>query len=147
MPSPVPSSEKKNKFAPLLLIAFLTAAFGLLYYSSIDYHKQGAQQVMEREKKEFDYAGRPVQSMAISDQVILEKNKKRDIGRNSLVFRGLAKNKIIVDLYLLEMDPEQPYEKRFSKKEAKKEMVLGEGKYRLLSVNNKHLVLKNLAIE
>jgi len=40
------------------------------------------------------------------------------------------------------MDSEQAYEKRFLKKEAKKEMVLGKGRYRLLSVNNKNLILK-----
>ena len=64
------------------------------------------------------------------------------MGRNGLVFKGIDKDIVILNLYLLDMDSEQAYEKRFLKKDAKKEMVLGGAKYRLLSVNDKFLTLK-----
>jgi hypothetical protein len=136
----MPSSEEKSWIVPLFVITFLAIVVGVLYYISTDYYKQRFSQGRE----EFDYGGRPVQSTATADQVILTKNEKLILGRTCLVFRGVKKKMIIVDLYLLDLDPEQPYEKRFSKKIAKKEMMLGEGRYRLISVNNQHLVLKTI---
>jgi len=136
----MPPSEEKNWIVPLFCIIFLVIVAGVLYYISTDYYKQRFPQGRE----EFDYGGRPVQSTATTDQVLLTKNEKLVIGHNCLVFRGVKKKMITVDLYLLELDPEQPYEKRFSKKAAKKEMLLGEGRYRLVSVNNQHLILKTI---
>ena len=51
--------------------------------------------------------------------------------------KGVEHKTVVLDLYLLDMDREQAYEKRFPKKEAKKEMKLGRDIYRLLSVNDR----------
>jgi hypothetical protein len=136
----MPSSDEKSWFVPLIVITFLAIVVGVLYYISTDFYKQ--QHSMGR--KEFDYGGRPVQSTATTDQVILTKNEKFVIGRTCLVFRGVEKKRILVDLYLLDLDPQQAYEKRISKKDAKKELLLGEGRYRLISINDQHLILKIL---
>jgi hypothetical protein len=58
---------------------------------------------------------------------VLKKNERFVIGRNCLVFKGVDRKMILIDLYLLDMDSEQPYRKRFLKKEAKKEFLLGQG--------------------
>lgn len=132
------SSENKNWTTPILITTIVTIMLGTLYFSSSYLSKQAAPPV----RKEFDYSGRPTQYMTTPNQVVLKINEKLAIGRNALVFKGVEKSVVIVDLYLLDMDSEQAYEKRFLKKEAKKEMVLGKGKYRLLSVNDKNLILK-----
>lgn len=132
------SSENKNWTTPILITTIVAIMLGMLYFSSSYLSKQATPQA----RKEFDYSGRPTQYMTTPNQVVLKINEKLAIGRNALVFKGVEKNVVVVDLYLLDMDSEQAYEKRFLKKEAKKEMVLGKGRYRLLSVNDKNLILK-----
>jgi hypothetical protein len=136
----ISSEENNNWFVPLLIVTILIIVLGILY-ASTDFIKQGP----TRGLKEFDYAGRPVQQMVYKDQLILKRYEKFVIGRNGLVFKGVEKKTIIVDLYLLDMDPEQAYEKRFLKKDAKRALSLGEGTYRLQSVNNNHLILKKIS--
>ncbi len=135
----ISSEENNNWFVPLLIVTILIIVLGILYVST-DFIKQGP----TRGLKEFDYVGRPVQQTVYKDQVILKRDEKFVIGRNGLVFKGVEKKTIIVDLYLLDMDPEQAYEKRFLKKDAKRSLSLGEGKYHLQSVNNNHLILKKI---
>ncbi len=131
------SSEKNTWIAPLFIGTLLVILLCVLYVST-DFINQDTSRV----RKEFDYAGRAVQPIVNKDQVILKKNERIDVGRYGLVFKGVNKKTILINLYLLDMDPEQPYEKRFLKKDAKKEMKFGQDKYRLLSVNSNHLILK-----
>jgi hypothetical protein len=116
------SSEKNNWFTPVLIISLLIIVFCALYVSTY-FTKQNP----VNERKEFDYAGRPVQAPVKTDQAVLKKNERFVIGRNRLVFKGVDRKMILIDLYLLDMDSEQPYRKRFLKKEAKKEFLLGQG--------------------
>jgi hypothetical protein len=132
------SSEKKTWATPVFITVVIASSFLLLYYSSNHYSEQPGQQT----RKAVDYDGRPVKSIAKPGQVILPKNEKIVVGKNGLVFKGVEKSEVILDLYLLEMDPEQAYRKRFSKKEAKNEMILGGQRYRLLSANDRYLSLK-----
>ncbi len=136
----MPETERKNWFAPLFFIFILSIVFSVFYYISSDFYKQKH----PFGRKEFDYGGRPVPSVATNDQVLLARNEKFVTGRTCLVYKGVEKKMILLDLYLLDLDPEQIYEKRFSKKEAKKELLLGEGRYRLISANDSHLILKKL---
>jgi hypothetical protein len=95
-------------------------------------------------RRDLRYTPTTIQSTGATDQVVLPKNEKFVIGRNCLVYKGVEKKTLILDLYLLDMDPEQAYEKRFPKKEAKEEMRLGGDTYRLLSVNDRYMTLKIL---
>ena len=88
----MPSSEEKSWIAPLFFITFLAIVVGVLYYISTNYYKQRFPQGRE----EFDYGGRPVQSTATTDQVILTKNEKLTLGRTCLVFKGTDKKMILV---------------------------------------------------
>lgn len=134
------SSEKKTWTTPLFIIVVIALSFLLLYYSSSYLNDQRTPQT----RKAVDYASRPVNSIGKSGQVILQKNEQSVVGRTGLVYKGVEKKVVILDLYLLDMDKEQAYEKRFIKKEAKREMVLGGKRYRLLSVNDRFLTLKLL---
>ncbi len=132
------SSENNNWSTPILIITILTVGLCILYFTSNYFSKQ----VPPQERQDFDYSGRFAQPAKTPDRIVLSKNEKLVTGRNSLVFKGIDKNVVIIDLYLLDMDKEQAYEKRFTKKEAKRGFSLGGGNYRLVSVNDRYLTLK-----
>ncbi len=134
------SSEKTNWFTPLLIIGVLATLFVGLYYFSTNASKSGQTQM----RKEFDFSGRPTQPIVHKNQIILPLNQKKIVGKNGLTFKGIENKTIFLDLFVLEMDPEQAYRKRIPKKEAKKLIILGESKYRLISVNGNNLILKRL---
>ncbi len=132
------SSRNNNWFTLFLFFLILALVVGGMYYTSSDNFKN----IKPVDRKEFDFSGRPVQPMSHPGQFILVKDKKYTVGRSSFIYKGIESNTIIIDHYLLDLDTEQAYEKRFLKKEAKKEMLLGEGKYQLYSVNKNFLILK-----
>lgn len=113
----------------------------MLYYFSGEPF-QGYNQIAERSTKS---ARMPIQSTLSDNKILLIKNEKLVIGRTGLEFKGLEKKTILIDLYLLDMDNEQPYPKKFSIKQAKKEIRLSKYRYRLNSVNKKFLKLELLS--
>ena len=133
------SSEKTNWFVPIIIFVALTTIFLGLYFSS-DIVGMRDNQV----RKEFDYAGRPTQPITHTNQIVLKRDEKKIVGKYGLAYRGLEKNIILLDLYIMEMDPEQSYRKRFTKKEAKKGIQFGTEHYRVTSLNRNSLLLKKL---
>ena len=103
---------------------------------------QGYDQATERSTRS---ESSPIQSRLSENKILLVKNEKLVIGRTGLEFKGLEKKTILIDLYLLDLDDEQPYPKKFSIKQAKKEIRLSKYKYRLNSVNEKFLKLELLS--
>ncbi len=134
-------SESQNWTTRILLIAIVAIVLGVIYYSYSD----SSSRVSVQERKEFDYGGRPTQPVNMPNQIILTRDQKFIIGRNCLVYKGVEKKTLFMDLYLLDMDSEQSYEKRYLLKDAKKKMELGDGEYRFVSANSRKLVLENLA--
>jgi hypothetical protein len=132
------SSEKNTWSTPLLITVLIVCVLGTLYF--ISSYLSNQQAVLAR--RDLRHTSAPPRSMATLDQVVLPKNEKFVIGRNCLVYKGVEQKTVVLDLYLLDMDREQAYEKRFPKKEAKKEMKLGRDIYRLLSVNDRYMTLK-----
>ena len=135
------SSEKKTWTTPVLITLLIVGVFGAMYYAS---HYLTVQQSLVR--RDYNSPAINAPSIGRADQLVLSKNQKYVIGRNGLMYKGLDKNTLVLNLYLLDMDPEQAYEKRFTKKEAKEEMVLGRDRYRLLSANDRYLTLKVVKI-
>ena len=92
------SSEKNNWFTPVLIVTLVIIVFCVLYMSTY-FTKQNPVNL----RKEFDYAGRPVPAAVKTDQAVLRKDERFVIGRNCLVFRGVDKKMILIDLYLLDI--------------------------------------------
>lgn len=132
------SSEKNTWSTPLLITVLIVCVLGTLYITSSYLSSQQASMA----RRDLRYTPTPLQSTGPPDQVVVPRNEKFVIGRNCLVFKGVENRTVILDLYLLDMDPEQAYEKRFPKKEAKEAMKLGSDTYRLLSVNDRYMTLK-----
>jgi len=115
--------------------------FAILYQISSEPF-QGYDQAGSKSNKS---ASMPIQSKLSDTKILLIKNEKLVIGRTALEFKGVEQKTIFIDLYLLDLDNEQPYPKKISIKQAKKEMRLSKYKYRLISVNDKFLKLELLS--
>lgn len=135
------SSEDKKWSTPTLIFCLMVVVL-FTWYLAYNYFSTRPPSLTD---ERINYITKYAQPTAKPHQLVLPKGKQLVIGRNGLVFRGVEKKVVTVDLYLLDMDAEQAYGKRFSKKDAKKEMAIGEGKYRLVSVNDKYLILKILS--
>ncbi len=133
------SAQPNRKLsATLLLLLILAIPFVLIYYLSTDFYKRRAEQWQQTPAA----TSQVTRTRVNSEQVVLKKDEKVAVGRTSLVFKGIEKKKIQIDLYLLDLDPEESYRLQFSKKEAKKEFSIGDHKYRLLSANERFVNLK-----
>ncbi|MCG8634305.1 MAG: hypothetical protein MI863_10785 [Desulfobacterales bacterium] len=83
-----------------------------------------------------------IRSTVLEDRVILVKGEPVTANRCRLVFKGIEEGRILLDLYLLELDPEYAYAQNISKTAAKEGVRLGDAEYQLISVNGRILKLK-----
>ncbi len=134
------SAQPNRKLsATLLLLLILAIPFMLMYYLSTDFYKRRAEQW---QTSTTSVMGSTQKSRVNTDQVILKKDEMIDVGKTRLVYRGIENRMIQIDLYLLDLDPKESFRLKFSKKQAKKEISIGDDKYRLLSMNDRFLNLK-----
>ncbi len=134
------SAQPNRKLsATLLLLLILAIPFMLMYYLSTDFYKRRAEQW---QTSSTAVMGSTQKSRVNTDQVILKKDEMIDVGKTRLVYRGIENRMIQIDLYLLDLDPKESFRLKFSKKQAKKEISIGDDKYRLLSMNDRFLNLK-----
>ena len=132
--------DKKNWYVPLFVITTLSIVFGLMFYSSTDYYQTRYQSWRQSSNADSE----AVLSLATADRLILARDQKLEVDSISLIFRGLEDDALLLDLYILDLDPKQPYRKKIPLSEAKNEMILGAGKYQVTSVSKKYLRLKIL---
>ena len=131
-------TEKNTWSTPMLITFLIICVLGALYITSSYLSNQHSAVA----RRDLRYTSTKAQPFGKADQVVLPRNEKFVINRNCLVYKGVEKKSVVLDLYLLDMDPEQAYEKRFLKKDAKEEMKMGGDTYRLLSVNDRFMTLK-----
>ena len=81
-------------------------------------------------------------SRILENRIVLRKDKSITVNKSRLVFKGFKDNKIHLDLYLLELDPDAAYPHYISKADAFKGIRLGDSSFRLLKVNKGTLQLK-----
>ena len=74
--------------------------------------------------------------------VSLQKGLKKTIDKTSMVFKGVSQGKVLLDLYMLEMDPDVSYSLHFSKESLRRGIWLENIQYRLVSVEENALRLK-----
>ena len=135
------SANGNNKLKLFGIISILVLSFLALYYVSTDTYQKSA-----RARQERADVINTTQKAQKPNQVVLKKNERREVGRTALVYRGMEKKEILVDLYLLDLDPKQGYTKRVSIPDAKKELKLGGVTYSLVSANRNYLTMKILRL-
>jgi hypothetical protein len=137
----MPSPNHKRTLAIIVTIGIMAIPLAIFYQISGEPF-QGYDQVGPRSNR---FTSMPIQSNVSDNKILLIKNEKLVIGRTALEFKGVEQKTILIDLYLLDLDNEQPYPKKISVKQAKKEIRLSKFKYRLISGNDKFLKLELLS--
>ncbi len=136
------SSQGRRKILALLfMVLVLGIPFGMIYYVSTDYYQNRFQEW--RKRNEITPA-LPAPNGVKENQVILLKDKKQQVGKIALVFKEYRQKTIFLDIYLLDLDPQQPYPLEIKKQGSKQELLLGEHYYQIVSVNNRYLNIKHL---
>jgi hypothetical protein len=83
-------------------------------------------------------------SRAFGQRILLRKNKAFTVNKSRLVFRGVADEKIHLDVYLLELDPETAYAHYISTASSSGRFRLGDNQFQLLKVSRGVVQLKIL---
>ena len=135
------STNRRKTLAGLFLVVTMAIPFVMVYYVSTDSYKARYQQW--RKTNEIPNT-RQSQAIQNSDQFILTKNQKLEINKIGLEYKGIANKQLLINLYLLDFDPKQPYPIKVSKKEAKKGFTIGDHRFKMLSGNDRFINLKLL---
>lgn len=136
----MPPPSRKRGSAIFLLMLILVVPFVLIYYLSTDHYEKRAQQWRRQQGQSVQE--RLDQSRVENDEVLLYRDERVKIDRTALQFNGYDDKTISLDLYLLDLDPKQPYHFSFSRKEAEEGIKMGGIGYRVDSVNEHVLKLK-----
>jgi hypothetical protein len=136
------SSQSRRKIVALLFfLVVLGIPFGMIYYVSTDNYQNRFQ---EWRKRNEIASTLPARTGVKAGQVILLKNKKQQVGKIALVFKDYSKKTIFLDIYLLDLDPQQPYPLEIKKQRSSQELLLGESYFQIVSVNDRYLNIKRL---
>lgn len=76
------------------------------------------------------------------DDILLVKDNKLVVGKTCLNYRELNRDSILIDLYLLDLDKEQPYTQKISRKRVGKEIRLGDYTYQIVAARQGYVKLK-----
>lgn len=81
-------------------------------------------------------------SMLLQNKVLLLKDSSVTVNNTRLVYRGLEDRQILLEYYLLELDPEFPYQNRMTREAARRGIRLGDAVFQLVSVSSSALRLE-----
>ncbi len=129
--------NKKGWLAILFILFCLAVPFGITYYVSTP-HSQAR---YERWREQGEVANAKLTSQISAKQLLLVKNDRVTIKNTCLVFKGIEKGQVLLDLYLLELDPGYAYPQRFSRETNGNAIRLGDATYSVKSANNYSLAL------
>jgi len=132
--------NKKGWLAIFFTLFCLAIPFGLTYYVSTPLSKARFKEWRVRATA----AHTKEKSQISAKQLLLIKNDRVKIKNTCLVFKGIEKDQVVLDLYLLELDPGYAYPQRFSRKTNGNAIRLGDVTYAVKSANNSSLTLKIL---
>ncbi len=132
--------NKKGWLAILFIMSCLAIPFGLTYYVSTP----ASQARYEKWRSRGTAANVRLTSQVSAKQLLLVKNDRVKIKNTCLVFKGIEKGNVLLDLYLLELDPGYAYPQRFSRDNNGNAIRLGDITYTVTSANNYSLTLKIL---
>lgn len=81
-------------------------------------------------------------SKVLQGKVFLLKDNSITVNRTRVVYKGLHDKRILLEYYLLELDPDFPYRNQVSKAEARQGIRLGDSLFQLVSVSRSALTLQ-----
>ncbi|MBU0973583.1 MAG: hypothetical protein KKC20_23290 [Proteobacteria bacterium] len=134
----MPLPNKKGWLAILFIFFCLAVPFGITYYVSTPTSKAR----FEAWRNRGTSGNVTAKSQVSAQQLLLVKNDRVMVKNTCLVFKGLEGGQVVLDLYLLDLDPGYAYPQRFHRET--KAIRLGDAMYAVKSVNGAFLTLKVL---
>ena len=135
-------THPKRWLAVMFIALCLAIPFGIIYYVST----QGFQERYENWQQTSESVPAESESLAADDRVVLALGDRVEVANTALVYKGLVSDQVCLDLYLLDLDSEHPYQQRFSADMEDTSIRMGDITYSVVSVNNRVVVLKILRI-
>ena len=132
--------NKKGWLAISFIFFSLAVPFGITYYVSTPESKARFEHWRERGTA----ANTVTRSRVSAKQLLLMKNDRISFSNTSLEFKGIENGQVLLDLYLLELDPGYAYPQRFSEETNGDPVRLGDVTYCVISANKYSLTLKIL---
>ena len=134
-------TRPKRWLAVLFIALCLAIPFGIIYYVSTPSYQERYE---DQQQPESSRAAS--ESRAADDRVVLVRGDRVEVANTALVYKGLVSGQICLDLYLLDLDSEHPYQQRFSTDMGDGTIHMGDITYSVVSANNRVVVLKILHI-
>ena len=135
-------THPKRWLAVMFIALCLAIPFGIIYYVST----QGFQERYENWQQTAEPVPAESESPAADDRVVLALGDRVEVANTALVYKGLVSGQVCLDLYLLDLDSEHPYQQRFSADMEDASIRMGDITYSVVSANNRVVVLKILRI-
>ena len=131
-------SRNQTIVASVFMVVAMGTVVSMIYRAST-----GRLEQRRREYQQRADAAQPVRRTTVmTDRIVLIRDEAAEVDRIRMVYRGIEDDRILLDVYLLDLDPAYPYSRRISVAEAEKGIRIGPRGYRLKSVSRKSLVLR-----
>lgn len=140
--------EQKNYIGTILLLLPIVFAIGAIYHQSAKSMKSGTptQAIFLNPPDTLPAASGGVQSHTPQYNVVLPKGYKVFIKNTCLVYKGMAGDRIHMEVYLLEFDRDQSYPRIFTKASAQDGIWFGNVLYKLVKAKKDALRFKIIRI-
>lgn len=127
-------------------LAFLSLLTSFPVFVGLYFADPGTPLLSRSGRGEGAAAGVRAASRVLRDTVVLPRNRHVMVNNTRLVYRGLNDRQILLEFYLLQLDPETPYRERISKDDAQKGFRLGDAVFQLHSLKKSVLTLRIKAL-
>ncbi len=133
--------NKKGWLAVLFIFVCLAIPFAITYYVSTNTFKERYAQWRGPIPQVTAQEIAQTKSRIMDGRVMLPRDERVKIHNTSLVYKGMEKGQVVLELYLEELDPGYPYLQRFSKQPGDRILRMGDVAYTMKSVSQSTLVL------
>lgn len=134
---PVKNRSKWLGLAFLALLASFPVFVGFYFAdprNNVFFHGRGGEQTTATDYKKA--------SRILQDKVFLLKGSSLTVNNTRLVYKGLHDKHIILEYYLLELDPDCPYHSTIPRADTARGIRMGDGLFHLVSVGRNALTLQ-----
>jgi Na+-translocating ferredoxin:NAD+ oxidoreductase RnfG subunit len=139
--APTMEETKKRRVLIILFFTALTVLFTAFIYLG---YKGPIDPRYRRRLEETVKQYRKEQVKPDTVNVVLSLGQKKRIGNIIVGYRGIDKDALLIDVVILELDPEMTYPHRVSKAGAKGEIRLGGQPFKIISAGNAKIHLRRI---
>lgn len=139
-------ANDKRFIGVIIVLLPLIIAFALAYYNSatsvVKPYEVFRKKFYNNNPLHNALSRSPAEQPVPTDQLNLKKDEKYFIGKTCMVYKGISRGAIGLDVVILELDPDVSYPLRLTKESMNDGIWIGDSLYRLISVNRDTLQLE-----